>query len=112
MVQISVIQHDGVILPSQLQKTGFQIGRRTDSDESAHCCRACEVAFTHSRMRDQGLENHGGILGPVNQEVDHARREAGVLEKSSDEIVSAWAEFGTLSIQSASVRAMVAVQCG
>jgi hypothetical protein len=79
---------------------------------STHCCRACEVALAHSRMRDQGLENHGGILRSVNQEVDHARREAGVLEKSSDEKVSAWAEFGTLRIRSVSLKAMVVAQRG
>jgi hypothetical protein len=112
MIQISVVQHDGVVLPSQLQNAGFQIGRCTDSDKSAHCCRACEVALAHSRVEDQGLEHHGGILRPVNQEVDHAWREARILEKSSDEIMSAWAEFGTLSIQSVSLKATRVVQHG
>lgn len=60
-------------------------------NDPPHSCRAGEVDLANSRMRDQGIHHRRRIVTGVLDDIQHARRQACIVEHLSDDVVG----FGT-----------------
>ena len=90
VVDVGVVEHDAAA-PCRRARAAPASGARRGSSAMmlADRGRAGEVDAPHRRMRDQRLDHLGGILRRVGDDVDDARREAGLVQHLDDQPVRA-----------------------
>ena len=83
-------------LPPSSSKRRLEIFRRDLRDDAADPRRAGEIDPAHGGMADQHFDQGRGVFRRVGDDVEDARRQAGVAQAFGDQPMRARADFGGL----------------
>ncbi|KAL1835886.1 hypothetical protein VTK73DRAFT_5276 [Phialemonium thermophilum] len=84
VVQVRVLPDDGRRLAAELQERRLQVLARQAADDAPHRRAAGEVDLLHERVGDESLGDGRRAGGLVDDQVQHAGGEAGLLKHRHD----------------------------
>lgn len=79
-MQVRVLEHNGIRLAAKLHQAGLEVSPRRRCQDAADLCAAGKVDLLDVGMGDEGLCDCRRISRPVEQQVEHPGREAGLSE--------------------------------
>lgn len=96
VVEVGVLPDDGGGLAAELEEDGLEVLARQTADDAADAGGAGEVDLLDGRLGDEVGRDAGGVLGGVDEHVEDAGGEAGLVKDGAEAPHGAGAGFAAL----------------